>query len=248
MTDSKEVIKNLILDYIKNEHYVRDNTIQVYWTYRDAIEDVTTLEEICDVGMRNGVETFDDAMIDYMCENDWDIDQWHYIFENFDIDSYVQEALENGDISEEDYEYYESLDYADVQEIVTDNINLDMDPNHFNCDVIITLRFDGQYSENYLNRIISDSDDAKDFYTFDEDGYLSSTDSYYYVVFDTDAYKFYELYRHYHTNGRNMTDQIVLTNCDIAIGDEDNVVASNKTVTLNKKLMRELDEIDTRMN
>ena len=243
MANSEEIIKNLILNYVKNEHYVHNNAIDVYWDYGDAIEDVSTLEDICDVGMHNDVETFDDAMLDYMYQNDWDLDQWHYIFDNLDFNECVETALENGEISDEDFEYYQSLDFSDIRDIIQDNIDLDMNPDHFNCDVVITLRFDGQYSENYLDRVISDSDNAKDFYTFDEDGNLASTDSYYYVILNTDAYKFYELYKHYHTNGRNMTDQIILTNCDIAIGDEDDIVAQNKTIVLNKKMIRELDDM-----
>ena len=243
MASSKEVIKKLILDYVSDKHYVRNNTIQVYWDYRDHIEDFESLKEICNAGIEHFADTFDEAMYEFMYRNDWDLDQWSYIFQDLDFDNCVEDAFENGDITEEDYNYYKSLDYSDVRDIVQDNLNLDMDPNHFNCDVTMTLRFDGYYSENYLDSLISDSEDHEDFYTFDEEGGLLPTDNYYYVIIQTDAYKFYEIYKQYKANGKSLTGEIVLTNCDIAIGDEDDITATNKTVVLNKKMIRELDDM-----
>ena len=248
MANSEEIIKNLILNYVRNEHYVHNNTIDIYWDYRDTIDDLDTLTDICDIGISNDVETFDDAMIDYMCQNGWDLEQWDYIFENLDFDGCVETALENGEISDEDFEYYQSLDFSDIRELVEDNIALDMNPDHFNCDVIITLRFDGEYAENYLDRVVSDANDDEDFYTFDEEGRLLQTDSYYYVIIQTDAYKFYEIYKQYKTDGESLTGEIVLTNCDIAIGDEDDIAASNKTVVLNKRMIRQLDDISAEFN
>lgn len=248
MANSEEIIKNLILNYVKDERYVRNNTIDINWDYRVAIDDLSTLTDICDIGISNGVETFDDAMLDYMYQNDWDLEQWHYIFDNLDFDGRVETALENGEISDEDFEYYQSLDFSDIRDIIQDNIDLDLNPDHFNCDVVITLRFDGQYSENYLDSLISDSGDHEDFYMFDEEGGLLPTEKYYYVIISTDAYKFYEIYRHYQTDGKLLTGEIVLTNCDIAIGDEDDIVASNKTVVLNKRMIRQLDDISAEFN
>ena len=243
MASSEEVIKKLILDYVSDKHYVRNNTIQVYWDYRDRIEDSESLKEICEAGIEHFADTFDEAMYEFMYRNDWDLDQWNYIFQDLDFNDCVETAFENGDITEEDYNYYESLDFSDIRDIVQDNISLDMDPNHFNCDVVITLFFDGHYSENYLDSLISDSGDHEDFYMFDEEGGLLPTgsDGYYYVIIQADAYKFYEIYKQFKTDGKSLTDEIVLTNCDIAIGDEDDIIASNKTVVLNKKMIRELD-------
>ena len=242
MANSEEIIKNLILNYVKNEHYVHNNTIDVYWDYRDCIEDMDSLKEVCDIGVSNDVETFDDAMLDYMYQYGWDLDHWRYIFENLDFNECVETALENGEISDEDFEYYQSLDFSDIRDIIQDNIVLDMNPDHFNCDVVITLSFAGQYSENYLDRVISGSNDDEDFYTFDEYGGLDYTDIYY-VIIQADAYKFYEIYKQYKTDGKSLTDEIILTNCDIAIGDEDNIAASNKTIFLNKRMIRQLDDI-----
>ena len=243
MPSPKEVIEKLILDYVSDKHYVHNNTIEVYWNYRDRIEDSESLKEICKSGVEHFADTFDEAMYEFMYRNDWDVDQWNYIFQDLDIDSCVEDAFENGDITEEEYNYYESLDYSDIRDIVQDNLDLDMDPNHFNCDVTITLRFDGHYSENYLDSLISDSEDHEDFYTFDEEGGLLPTDSYYYVIIQADAYKFYEIYKQYITDGDKLTGEIVLTNCDIAIGEDDDIVACDKTVVLNKKMIRELDDM-----
>ena len=244
MVSSEEVIKKLILEYVENRFNVHNNAIQVYWDYRDRIEDSDSLREVYEIGVSCDDETFDGAMLDFMYEHNWEIEQWDNIFENLDFDECMQIALEDGRISEEDFEYYESLDFSDIRDIVQENFDLDLDPDHFNCDVIVTLRFDGHYSDNYFNRLVSD--DNEDFYTFDDEGRLKSPDSYYFVSISTDAYKFYELYKQY--NSDTSPCEIVFTNCDIAINDEDEVVAYNKTVVFNRRLIRELDDLDVRID